>query len=116
MGNGWLDICCSTEGFHTCLARISWLLAPCVAEVTCVITACLLSAWRQRYPARLQSFVSRARVDSFSLTADMMYVSTNAPRIARAVFEIALRRGWSGTAELALRLCKVTRLCWCWVP
>jgi len=53
--------------------------------------------------------VSRARVDSFSLTADMMYVSTNAPRIARAVFEIALRRGWSGTAELALRLCKVTR-------
>ena len=56
----------------------------------------------------LQAFVSRARVDSFSLTADMMYVSTNAPRIARAVFEIALRRGWSGTAELALRLCKVT--------
>ncbi len=52
--------------------------------------------------------MSRARVDSFSLTADMMYVSTNAPRIARAVFEIALRRGWSGTAELALRLCKVT--------
>ena len=46
-------------------------------------------------------------MDSFSLTADMMYVSTNAPRIARAVFEIALRRGWSGTAELALRLCKV---------
>lgn len=56
---------------------------------------------------RPQAFVSRARVDSFSLTADMMYVSTNAPRIARAVFEIALRRGWSGTAELALRLCKV---------
>ena len=55
--------------------------------------------------------MSRARVDSFSLTADMMYVSTNAPRIARAVFEIALRRGWSGTAELALRLCKVTQAC-----
>ncbi len=54
--------------------------------------------------------MSRARVDSFSLIADMMYVSTNAPRIARAVFEICLRRGWSATAELALRLCKVACL------
>lgn len=57
--------------------------------------------------AALQAFVSRARVDSFSLTADMMYVSSNAPRIARAVFEICLRRGWSSTAELALMLAKV---------
>ena len=54
-----------------------------------------------------QAFVTRARVDSFSLTADMMYVSSNAPRIARAVFEICLRRGWSSTAELALMLAKV---------
>ena len=53
--------------------------------------------------------MSRARMDSFSLTADMMYVSSNAPRIARSVFEICLRRGWSATAELALRLCKVRR-------
>lgn len=60
------------------------------------------------WPHLVQAFVSRARVESFSLTADMMYVSTNAPRIARAVFEICLRRGWSATAELALRLCKVT--------
>ena len=57
-----------------------------------------------------QAYVSRARVDSFSLTADMMYVSSNAPRIARAVFEICLRRGWSGTAELALKLCKAFEL------
>lgn len=57
----------------------------------------------------MQAYVSRARVDSFSLTADMMYVSSNAPRIARSVFEICLRRGWSATAELALGLCKVCR-------
>lgn len=56
-----------------------------------------------------QAYVSRARVDSFSLIADMMYVSSNAPRISRAIFEICLRRGWSGTAELALRLCKVNK-------
>lgn len=56
----------------------------------------------------VQAYVSRARVDSFSLIADMMYVSSNAPRIARAVFEICLRRGWSSCAELALTLCKVS--------
>ena len=55
-----------------------------------------------------QAYVSRARVDSFSLIADMMYVSSNAPRIARSVFEICLRRGWSSCADLALTLCKVT--------
>lgn len=56
----------------------------------------------------MQAYVSRARVESFSLIADMMYVSSNAPRIARAVFEICLRRGWSSCADLALTLCKVT--------
>ncbi|KDD72408.1 Sec63 Brl domain-containing protein, partial [Helicosporidium sp. ATCC 50920] len=40
-----------------------------------------------------QAFVSRARVDGFSLSADLNYVSQNAPRIARALFEICLRRG-----------------------
>ncbi len=54
--------------------------------------------------------MSRARMESFSLTADMMYVSQNAPRICRALFEICLRRSWSTAAELALTLCKVLRL------
>ncbi len=57
----------------------------------------------------LQAYVSRARMESFSLTADMMYVSQNAPRICRALFEICLRRSWSTAAELALTLCKVRR-------
>ncbi|KAK9785880.1 hypothetical protein WJX73_006814 [Symbiochloris irregularis] len=54
----------------------------------------------------LQAYISRARMDSFSLTADMMYVSQNAPRICRAAFEICLRRGWPAAAELTLTLCK----------
>ena len=54
-----------------------------------------------------QAYVSRARMESFSLTADMMYVSTNAPRICRALFEICLRRGWGTAADLALTMCKV---------
>lgn len=57
-----------------------------------------------------QAYISRARVESFSLTADLMYVSQNAPRIARALFEICLRRGWSSAAELCLTLSKAFEL------
>ncbi|PRW32956.1 activating signal cointegrator 1 complex subunit 3 isoform B [Chlorella sorokiniana] len=58
----------------------------------------------------LQAYISRARVDSFSLTADLMYVSQNAPRIARALFEICLRKGWSSAAELCLTMSKAFEL------
>ena len=54
-----------------------------------------------------QAYVGRARAESFSLTADMMYVSQNAPRICRALFEICLRRSWSTAADMALTMCKV---------
>ena len=54
-----------------------------------------------------QAYISRARVDSFSLVADLMYVSQNSARICRAAFEICLRRGWPGAAEITLNLCKV---------
>ena len=60
-------------------------------------------------PMVLQAYISRARVDSFSLTADLMYVSSNAPRISRALFEICLRRNWSSAAELCLTMSKVGR-------
>jgi hypothetical protein len=59
----------------------------------------------------LQAYISRARVDSFSLTADMMYVASNAPRIARALFEIVARQRWSNAADTLLKLCKVCGDC-----
>lgn len=54
----------------------------------------------------LQAYISRARMDSFSLIADSNYVAQNAPRLARALFEICLRRGWSSAAELCLTVAK----------
>eukprot|EP00899_Mesostigma_viride_P021111 jgi/Mesvir1/29000/Mv17769-RA.1 len=61
----------------------------------------------------IQAYISRARVDSFSLTADMMYVSSNLGRIFRALFEITLRRGWSSTACSFLAYCvAVERRVW----
>lgn len=58
----------------------------------------------------IQAFISRARVDSFSLTADLMYVASNAPRIARALFEIVARRKWSAASDLLLEVCKCLEL------
>ena len=55
----------------------------------------------------LQAYISRARLESFSLIADLNYVSQNAPRICRALFEICLRRGWSSLADQVLTLSKV---------
>jgi hypothetical protein len=46
-------------------------------------------------------------VESFSLTADLMYVASNAPRIARALFEIVARRKWNAASDLLLEVCKV---------
>ncbi len=37
----------------------------------------------------------------------MLYISSNAPRIARALFEIVLRKGWAGMTETMLTICKV---------
>lgn len=56
----------------------------------------------------LQAYISRARIESFSLIADLNYVSQNAPRICRALFEICLRRGWSSLAEQLLTFSKAS--------
>lgn len=55
----------------------------------------------------LQAYISRARIDSFSLVADINYTAQNAGRIARALFEICLRKGWSPAADVCLAICKV---------
>ena len=65
----------------------------------------LEASWRSFL--NVQAYISRARVESFSLIADLNYVSQNAPRICRALFEICLRRGWSTLADQILALSKV---------
>ena len=54
----------------------------------------------------LQVYISRANMQSFSLIADSMYISQNASRICRALFELCLRRGWPSLAEQLLTVSK----------
>jgi len=54
----------------------------------------------------LQSYISRARMEDFALVSDTAYVAQNAARICRALFMIALNRGWGYQCTVLLSLCK----------
>lgn len=54
----------------------------------------------------IQSYISRVRIEGFSLVSDMAYVSQNIGRIARALFEISLKRGWALLSGRLLNICK----------
>eukprot|EP00301_Raphidiophrys_heterophryoidea_P007338 c12852_g1_i1.p1 GENE.c12852_g1_i1~~c12852_g1_i1.p1 ORF type:complete len:2187 (-),score=588.78 c12852_g1_i1:306-6866(-) len=55
----------------------------------------------------LQSYISQLRLDGLALVSDMVYVTQSAGRLVRAMFEIALRRGWASMADKLLDLCKM---------
>jgi len=55
----------------------------------------------------LQAYISRAQVEGFALVADMNMVTQSAGRIFRALFELALKKGWVTLSERLLNLCKV---------
>ena len=54
----------------------------------------------------LQTHISRGRMKGFSLISDMTYITTNAARIARALFEIVLRRNLPLLSGRLLRFAK----------
>ena len=54
----------------------------------------------------LQSYISRAFIDDFTLASDSVYISQNAARICRALFMIALNRRWGHQCLIILSLCK----------
>ncbi|KAL7455807.1 hypothetical protein ACHAWC_007346, partial [Mediolabrus comicus] len=54
----------------------------------------------------LQAYVSRARVNSFTLISDTNYIASNAGRVARALFEMCLKNGHASAALKFLRLAK----------
>jgi activating signal cointegrator complex subunit 3 len=61
----------------------------------------------------LQTHISRGRVNSFSLISDQHYVVQNATRIARALFEIVLRKNWPLLAGRILKFTKtIERQMW----
>lgn len=54
----------------------------------------------------LQSYISNARLEDFTLVSDSSYVAQNAARICRALFMIALNRRWGYQCLVLLSMCK----------
>ncbi|EXJ80853.1 hypothetical protein A1O3_07139 [Capronia epimyces CBS 606.96] len=54
----------------------------------------------------LQSHISRAKLEDFALASDLAYVAQNSARICRALFMIALNRGWGYQCQVLLSMCK----------
>nr|CAH0109762.1 unnamed protein product [Daphnia galeata] len=52
----------------------------------------------------MQTYVSRGSVNSFSLISDQSFIAQNASRIARALFEIVLRKNWPLMSGRVLRV------------
>ena len=55
----------------------------------------------------LQAYISRIPLEGYSIMSDMIYISQNAQRIFRALFEISLRRNWSNVSQLCLSISKM---------
>lgn len=61
----------------------------------------------------LQAYISRLKLEGFALVADMTYIQQSACRLMRALFEIALKRGWAALSAKLLTICKmVERRIW----
>ena len=61
----------------------------------------------------LQSYISRLKLEGFALVADMTYIQQSACRLMRALFEVALKRGWASLTAKMLSMCKmVERRLW----
>ena len=61
----------------------------------------------------LQAYISNLALEGFALVSDLTFVRQSAARLCRALFEIALRRGWAAMADKGLNLCKmVERRMW----
>lgn len=54
----------------------------------------------------LQSYISQARLEDFTLVSDTAYVAQNAARICRALFMIAMNRRWGYQCLVLLSMCK----------
>lgn len=55
----------------------------------------------------LQAYIARFKLDGFDLNADMVYVTQSGSRLMRALFEIALKKGWATLADNLLNCCKM---------
>lgn len=55
----------------------------------------------------LQAYISQLKLEGFALMSDMVFITQSANRLIRAMFEIALHRGWAQLTDKTLNLSKM---------
>ncbi|CAF4020508.1 unnamed protein product [Rotaria sp. Silwood2] len=55
----------------------------------------------------LQAYISQLKLDGLALMADMIYITQNAGRLIRAIFEIVLQKQWARCVDKTLNLAKM---------
>lgn len=55
----------------------------------------------------LQAYISGLQLDGFALMADLVFIAQSAGRLFRALYDLALHKGWAKLARLMLNICKM---------
>lgn len=55
----------------------------------------------------LQAYISDLKLDGFALMADMIFISQSAGRLFRALFDLALTKGWAKLSRILSNICKM---------
>ncbi|CCH61478.1 hypothetical protein TBLA_0E04240 [Henningerozyma blattae CBS 6284] len=54
----------------------------------------------------LQTYISRFSFEGFAINSDMIFITQNAGRLFRAMYEICWRKGWAKQAKYLLDICR----------
>ncbi|CAD5212065.1 unnamed protein product [Bursaphelenchus xylophilus] len=110
-----LALICSSSEFtqiqcrETEMADLDMLMSGCMLP----LRGGGLATSQGKVNCLLQNYISRAEPTSFTLQTEMFYISQNASRVARALFEITLRKNWAFTAVQCLEFSKyINRRLW----
>ncbi|KAI5357013.1 putative helicase, AAA+ ATPase domain, Sec63 domain, Helicase superfamily 1/2, ATP-binding protein [Septoria linicola] len=97
--SGEFDNITSRESEEKELMRLKENAAPCDIEGG-------IGTQQGKTNVLLQSYISKANLEDFTLVSDTAYVAQNAARICRALFMIALNRRWGFQCLVLLSMCK----------
>ncbi|KAF2167827.1 hypothetical protein M409DRAFT_53787 [Zasmidium cellare ATCC 36951] len=97
--SGEFDNITSRETEEKELMRLKEEAAPCDIEGG-------IGTQQGKTNVLLQSYISKANLEDFTLVSDTAYVAQNAARICRALFMIALNRRWGYQCLVLLSMCK----------
>ena len=104
--SGEFDNIQSRESEEKELMRLKESAAPCDIEGG-------IGTQQGKTNVLLQSYISNANLEDFTLVSDTAYVAQNAARICRALFMIALNRRWGYQCLVLLGMCKsIERRVW----